>query len=84
MKCRVALLALTAAGFTAGTAADAAQATHQTAPAKTPCRGHVRATIGGKVICMRPGDYCAVRYRKQYRKLHFRCIGSPPRLHPGA
>jgi hypothetical protein len=92
MKCRVALLALAAASFAAGTAPGAAEARHQTAAearhqtthASTPCHGLVRAKIGGKVLCLRPGSYCAVRYRKQYRKLHFRCIGSPPRLHPGA
>jgi hypothetical protein len=84
MKCRVALLALAAASFAAGTAPGAAEARHQTTHASTPCHGLVRAKIGGKVLCLRPGSYCAVRYRKQYRKLHFRCIGSPPRLHPGA
>jgi hypothetical protein len=83
MNGRVALLALAVAGFTAGAESGVAGARQRTTPTAMPCHGYKHAKIGGKVVCLRPGDHCAVRYKTQYRKLHFRCVGSPPRLHGG-
>jgi len=45
------------------------------------CAGYVKATIGGETKCLRRGQYCAVAYRKQYRRYGFTCSGSPARLH---
>jgi hypothetical protein len=48
---------------------------------KTCSRGYVRGIIGGQVKCLRRGEYCALRYARQYRRYGFRCYGSPARLH---
>jgi hypothetical protein len=48
---------------------------------KTCRHGFVRGVIGGAEKCLHAGEYCAIRYAKQYRRYGFRCSGSPARLH---
>jgi hypothetical protein len=42
--------------------------------AKTCSSSYTRATIGGEQKCLRRGQFCARRYRKQYRRYGFRCV----------
>jgi hypothetical protein len=64
-----------------GIAVPAAQPLAQ--PSKTPavavaahkCKsGYKHGIIGGEHKCLRRGQYCAKRYRKQYRKYGYRCV----------
>jgi hypothetical protein len=44
------------------------------AVAAKPCSaGYTHAVIGGEHKCLRRGQYCAKRYRKQYRKYGYTC-----------
>ena len=50
-------------------------------PAKTCSAGYKKGTINGVVKCLRAGEYCSIKYKKQYVKYGFTCSGSPARLH---
>jgi hypothetical protein len=41
--------------------------------ARAACTRDVSATIGGKHKCLGPGEYCAVRYERQYERYGFEC-----------
>jgi hypothetical protein len=75
LKRRLALLL--AAGALAGlpTAAPAQPApAPQAVTAKSCSVGWRHAVIGGRHECLRRGQFCAHRYRKQYRRYGFRCV----------
>jgi hypothetical protein len=50
--------------------------------ARVACSRDVPATIGGKRECLGAGEYCAVRYERQYERYGFECSTryNPPRL----
>lgn len=39
------------------------------------CKRGTHAIIGGAEKCLQPGEYCAVRYNRQYRHYGFVCQG---------
>jgi hypothetical protein len=43
------------------------------------CKRGTPARIGGRSKCLQPGEYCAARYNRQYRRYGFVCRGG--RLH---
>jgi hypothetical protein len=64
---------------------------HATHAQKIACSsGSVRAVIGGKVRCLKPGAACKTKYNRAYRKHGFNCVGghlvripsTPPPLPP--
>jgi hypothetical protein len=63
--------------FALGSTASSAQPI-----ARAACTRDVSATIGGKHKCLGPGEYCAVRYERQYERYGFECSTSydRPRL----
>jgi hypothetical protein len=62
-------------------ATAAAPAASPQAAFKTCRHGYVHAVIGGEQKCLHAGEYCAIRYARQYRRYGFHCLGSPARLH---
>src|SRR5437868_5972405 len=44
------------------------------APAR-PAAGCIRATIGGRAVCLRAGAPCRARFAAQYRRRGFVCVG---------
>jgi hypothetical protein len=59
-------------------AAPAAAPAHSPAPvhavaAKTCSAGYTHAVIGGAQKCLRRGEFCAARYRSQYRRYGYTC-----------
>jgi len=50
--------------------------------ARAACTRDVSATIGGKHKCLGAGEYCAIRYERQYERYGFECSTgyNPPRL----
>jgi hypothetical protein len=42
--------------------------------AKSCSAGYRHAVIGGQEKCLRRGQYCASRYRKQYPRYGFKCV----------
>jgi hypothetical protein len=75
LKRRLALLL--AAGALAGlpAAAPAQPASSPRAVSAKSCSGsYTHAVIGGKHKCLRRGQFCAHRYRNQYRRYGFRCV----------
>ena len=68
------VLAIVAAALPAGASAPS------TAMAAKTCSRDVHAVIGGEEKCLGPGEYCAVRYERQYVHYGFECVGSPARL----
>ena len=49
---------------------------------KLPVSRDIPAIIGGKHKCLGPGEYCALRYERQYEHYGFECSTryNPPRL----
>ncbi len=83
MKRRIAIAAATAmAAFVAGTAAPAAPVSHASplAVVKTCASGYTRAIIGGSVKCLHAGEFCAIRYQRQYRRYGYYCVPATHRL----
>jgi hypothetical protein len=76
----LAALALAVAAPAHDASARAGRAPAPAAAAKTCRGGYVRGVIGGEVKCLHRGEYCAVRYARQYPRYGFRCSGSPARL----
>jgi hypothetical protein len=74
-----ALAVLLAVGAIAGAPAAAAEPA-PTPPlavsAKTCSAGWKHAVIGGAEKCLRRGQFCARRYKRQYRRHGFRCVPS--------
>jgi hypothetical protein len=68
MKQRVAVL-LAVAGF--GVAAPVSTAA-KPAP-KASIASCTYGRIGGRIKCLRRGEYCARRYERQYERYGFRC-----------
>jgi hypothetical protein len=72
------LTAVALVGITPAIAPAATPAASQHAPiavaAKTCSSGFKHARIGGRQKCLRRGEYCAKRYRNQYRKYGHRCV----------
>lgn len=76
LKRRLALLLVAGAlgGLPAAAAAPAQPATSpQAVSAKTCSSGWKHAVIGGSHKCLRRGQLCARRYKRQYRRYGFRC-----------
>jgi hypothetical protein len=42
--------------------------------AKSCSSGYTHAVIGGSQKCLHAGEFCAKRYRKQYRRYGYRCV----------
>ena len=61
----------------AGSSANAVQPI-----ARAACSRDIPAIIGGKHKCLGPGEYCALRYERQYEHYGFECSTryNPPRL----
>jgi hypothetical protein len=76
-RIRHALAALVAATAIAG-AAPAIAADHPAAPIATASKscssGFTHAVINGAQKCLRRGEFCSSRYRRQYPRYGFRCI----------
>jgi hypothetical protein len=78
----LAVLSLAAAPVGSALAAPTSARHHVIAIAAKSCSaGFRRGVIGGAVKCLRRGEYCAVRYRSQYRRYGYACSGRPARLH---
>jgi hypothetical protein len=78
MRTRIVALVATLALAAAAPAAQPWAAQPSKAPAvavvaKTCSKGYTHANIGGEHKCLRRGQYCAKRYRKQYKKYGFTC-----------
>jgi hypothetical protein len=68
-------LALLGAAPAALPAVQHAPAQSAVAVAAKPCsKGYTHAVIGGEHKCLRRGQFCAKRYRNQYRSYGFRCV----------
>lgn len=69
--------AVLAAALAAAPGVAPAAAPHRHAPtasiAKHCSSGYTRARIGGEIKCLHAGEYCAKRYRRQYRRHGFVC-----------
>lgn len=69
--------AVAAAALAATPAVAPAAAPHRLAPtasiAKHCHSGYTRARIGGEIKCLHAGEYCANRYRRQYRRYGYVC-----------
>lgn len=65
-------LALAAAAPTAAPARPASPQMRAVA-AKTCSAGYTHAVIGGAEKCLRRGEFCAKRYRSQYRRYGYTC-----------
>jgi hypothetical protein len=79
MRRRLALFVCTcllaAAGAAAtGPATQAAGSGQQAAAAKTCSSGFTHAVINHQQKCLRRGEFCAHRYRKQYRRYGYDCV----------
>jgi hypothetical protein len=79
MRRRLAVFAcaglLAAAGAAAaGPATHAADPGQQAAAAKTCSSGFTHAVINHQQKCLRRGEFCAHRYRKQYRRYGYNCV----------
>jgi hypothetical protein len=70
----VATAALAVAAPTAQSLAQPSRAPHVAVAAKTCSAGYTHAVIGGQQKCLRRGEYCAKRYKKQYRHYGYRCV----------
>ena len=83
MRARVLIAIATAAvAGVAGRAAPAAPAI-QSSPLsalKTCPSGYTRAIIGGAVKCLHSGEFCAIRYQRQYRRYGYYCSPATHRL----
>lgn len=65
--------ALVVAPAAMGATASHAPSTPTATIAKHCGAGYTRARIGGAVKCLHGGEYCAKRYRKQYRQHGYTC-----------
>jgi len=74
MRRRVAVLACTALLAATGATASATPAGPQVLPAKTCSSGYTHAVINHQQKCLRRGEFCAHRYRKQYRRYGYDCV----------
>ena len=63
-------------------AAPAATTAQATAIAAKSCSRDTPAVIGGHHECLGAGEYCALRYERQYERYGFECSQryDPPRL----
>jgi hypothetical protein len=72
------LRALAVALALASAPATLAQATPSRAPvaaaAKTCGAGYTHAVVGGAQKCLRRGEFCSSRYRRQYVRYGYHCI----------
>lgn len=73
---------IAAALATIALAAPAVTAAQPHAIVAKACTHDTPAVIGGKHKCLGPGEYCAVRYERQYERYGFECSRqyNPPRL----
>ena len=70
----IALTAVIAAVVLGGHSAQATSAPGlDAAAAKTCSSGYTHAIIGGAHKCLRRGQFCAVRYDRQYHRYGFHC-----------
>jgi hypothetical protein len=77
MRRRLVVLACTALLAATGAAGSAAQASApgpQVVSAKTCPSGFKHAVINHQQKCLRRGEFCAHRYRKQYQHYGYDCI----------
>lgn len=77
MRTRIVALIVTLALFAAVPAAQPAAHPSKVptlALVAKPCsKGYTHAIIGGEHKCLRRGQYCAARYKRQYRRYGFEC-----------
>jgi hypothetical protein len=69
-----ALLAATGAAAAGGAAAQPVWPGSQAVAAKTCSSGFTHAVINHKQKCLRRGEFCAHRYRKQYQRYGYDCV----------
>jgi hypothetical protein len=67
------LLAVGALAGLPATAPAASASSLQAISAKTCSGSYTHAVIGGHQKCLRRGQFCARRYKSQYRRYGFRC-----------
>lgn len=62
--------------------APAATTAQSVATASKTCSRDTPAVIGGKHECLGAGEYCALRYEREYERYGFECSRryDPPRL----
>jgi TolB protein len=77
---RMGLLAGIIAVSIAAASTAVAQPATPRAAAKACRGGAVHGVIGGRQQCLRQGDHCALRSRRQYARYGFDCHGTPARL----
>lgn len=75
MRAKLSALAAAAAIALIPATAAASQQPGVVAHVSKQCSaGFMHARIGGAQKCLRRGEYCAKRYKKQYRRYGYRCI----------
>jgi hypothetical protein len=80
LRRRLAVLAsaLAITGAVAATPAGSATApphgNYPAVAAKACSAGYTHAVIGGEHKCLRRGQYCSIRYKRQYPRYGFRCV----------
>ena len=74
MRRRLAVLACAVLVAATGASAQAAKAPPQAAVAKTCSAGFTHAVINHQQKCLRRGEFCAHKYRKQYQRYGYDCV----------
>jgi hypothetical protein len=74
MRRRLALLACAALLSATGATSHAAASPSPAIVAKTCSPGYTHAVINHKQKCLRRGEFCAHKYRKQYQRYGYDCV----------